>query len=258
MDKQRARHLRSTSMGSALFSPTKAFSKFVTPKVIKQDANEFDDVPQLEDLADFLILSHKKLKPLGSTFISVSPTISPGTDSTTRKHSVASVDSVKDLGMDFIRMIMDPHIPISELKQLLAMQFTIYYTNPRPVPKSLKQIKCCMKRDRKGFMKRLYPKYSLYLLDPREYFLLAAQKMQILRSDYYLITLDKEKIDRYSEKYMGKVRSNFFGSKFSLYGEGDNPSNGGPPDKIREQHAGIIYVFFLMKLYTKNNNRVRE
>ena len=45
-----------------------------------------------------------------------------------------------------------------------------------------------------------------------------------------MISMDQEKIDKKSAGYLGKVRSNFLGTEFSIYDNGLNPKKAKTPD----------------------------
>ncbi len=110
---------------------------------------------------------------------------------------------------------------------------------------------------------RFYPKFRLFVSPPGPECnyavdnwrpLLTAQKMQLLRSDYYSITLDPNTMAKTAPGYVGKLRSNLLGTEFSLYGAGANPSTGLPPDRLRNQHAAIFYVYSQASLQCNYRN----
>jgi tubby-related protein 1 len=70
---------------------------------------------------------------------------------------------------------------------------------------------------------------------------MTGQKNQIMRSAYYLITLDQNSKTRKTPGYLGKLRSNLLCTEFTLYGEGENPKTKLPLDKIRNEHAAVVY-----------------
>ncbi|KAJ7564072.1 hypothetical protein O6H91_03G135400 [Diphasiastrum complanatum] len=98
-------------------------------------------------------------------------------------------------------------------------------------PISLKQpgpretvMQCYIKRD------RTTASYLLYLgLSPTPSengkFLLAARKFRRATSTDYIISLDSEDMSRGSNTYVGKLRSNFLGTKFTVY-DSQPPHNG--------------------------------
>ena len=62
-----------------------------------------------------------------------------------------------------------------------------------------------------------------------------------MRSAYYLITADHNFLKRKSPGYIGKVRSNFRGTEYNVFGQGENPHSGLPIDHVRSQQAAISY-----------------
>ena len=58
----------------------------------------------------------------------------------------------------------------------------------------------------------------------------------------YLITVDHDNLKTKSPGYIGKLRSNFWGSTYNLYDSGENPSTYPGTAKPRENMAGIEYV----------------
>ncbi len=109
------------------------------------------------------------------------------------------------------------------------------------MPQSLKAVRCYIKRDKSGFSKKFYPKYLLYLSDSN-HFVMAGQKMQIIRSAYYGVTMDQAKVDKKTPGYLGKVRSNLVGTEYSIFDQGESPDKGIPPEQVRCQHGAVIYV----------------
>lgn len=97
-----------------------------------------------------------------------------------------------------------------------------------------------IKRSSAGISKKLYANYDLYCFKSKK-FLMTAQKKQIIRSAYYSISLRNGDSKRESEGYIGKLRSNFAANEFNLFGEGENPKSGAEAERVRTQHASVIY-----------------
>lgn len=55
----------------------------------------------------------------------------------------------------------------------------------------------------------------------------------------YLISMDQEKVGKKSSGFLGKVRSNFLGTEFSIYDNGANPDKAKTPESVRSQH-GVV------------------
>lgn len=58
----------------------------------------------------------------------------------------------------------------------------------------------------------------------------------------FLITVDHENLTTKSSGYIGKLRSNFWGSDYNLYDSGENPLRTINTQKPRENMAAINYV----------------
>ncbi|KAH9329316.1 hypothetical protein KI387_001424 [Taxus chinensis] len=98
-------------------------------------------------------------------------------------------------------------------------------------PLSLKQpgprdslIQCFIKRNRATCTYHLYLGLTPTLVENGK-FLLAARKFRRATSADYVISLDREDMSRGSNAYIGKLRSNFLGTKFTIY-DSQPPHNG--------------------------------
>ena len=99
------------------------------------------------------------------------------------------------------------------------------------------QMKCRITRDRKGMDRGLYPTYFLHLEreDGKKIFLLAGRKRKKSATSNYIISTDPTDLSRGGEAFVAKLRSNVFGTQFTLYDDGHKFSS-------RQELAGIIYV----------------
>lgn len=91
-------------------------------------------------------------------------------------------------------------------------------------PISLKQpgfrdgtIQCFIKRDKSNLTYRLYLCLSPALLVENGKFLLSAKRTRRTTCTEYVISMDAGNISRSSSTYIGKLRSNFLGTKFIIY-----------------------------------------
>ncbi|CAN6250767.1 unnamed protein product [Urochloa humidicola] len=91
-------------------------------------------------------------------------------------------------------------------------------------PVSLKQpgprdgvIQCFIKRDKSKLTYRLYLCLSSAVLDESGKFLLAAKRSRRTTHTDYAISMDSKNFSRSSTAYIGKLRSNFLGTKFIIY-----------------------------------------
>ncbi|KAK4254344.1 hypothetical protein QN277_009740 [Acacia crassicarpa] len=91
-------------------------------------------------------------------------------------------------------------------------------------PLSLKQpgprdgmIQCFIKRDKSNLTYHLFLCLSPALLVENGKFLLSAKRTRRTTYTEYVISMDAENISRSSSTYIGKLRSNFLGTKFIIY-----------------------------------------
>ncbi|CAN6359963.1 unnamed protein product [Urochloa humidicola] len=99
-------------------------------------------------------------------------------------------------------------------------------------PVSLKQpghrdgmIQCFIKRDKSKSTYHLYLCLSTAVLTENGKFLLSAKRNRKTTCTEYVISMDADKISRSSSTYIGKLRSNFLGTKFMIY-DTQPPYNG--------------------------------
>ncbi|XP_045747849.2 tubby-related protein 2 [Mirounga angustirostris] len=107
-------------------------------------------------------------------------------------------------------------------------------------------VQCRISRDKRGVDKGMFPLYSLYLeaADGREHFLLAGRKRKRSTTSNYLISLDPKDLSRDGDNFVGKVRSNVLGTKFTIFDNGVNPErkNFVPETaRIREELGAVCY-----------------
>ncbi|XP_063674781.1 tubby protein homolog isoform X2 [Bolinopsis microptera] len=117
----------------------------------------------------------------------------------------------------------------------------------RPAPQN-RDMKCRITRDKKGLDRGMYPTYYLHLEreDHKKVFLLAGRRRKKSSTSNYLISADPTDLSRDGESYVGKVRSNLVGTKFTIYGSGLNPvkpPKPGPEGTViyREELASVVY-----------------
>ncbi|XVF00746.1 hypothetical protein REPUB_Repub04eG0028000 [Reevesia pubescens] len=91
-------------------------------------------------------------------------------------------------------------------------------------PVSLKQpgprdgtIQCFIKRDKSKLTYHLFLSLSPALLVENGKFLLSAKRTRRTTSTEYIISMNADNISRSSSSYIGKLRSNFLGTKFIIY-----------------------------------------
>ncbi|KFP73988.1 Tubby-related protein 3, partial [Apaloderma vittatum] len=115
----------------------------------------------------------------------------------------------------------------------------------RPAPRGI-TVKCRITRDKKGMDRGLFPTYYMHLErdDNRKTFLLAGRKRKKSKTSNYLITVDPTDLSRKGESFIGKLRSNLMGTKFTVYDHGVSPVKAqGLVEKAhaRQELAAICY-----------------
>ncbi|XP_055505874.1 tubby protein homolog isoform X5 [Leucoraja erinacea] len=115
----------------------------------------------------------------------------------------------------------------------------------RPAPQGV-TVKCRITRDKKGMDRGLYPTYYLHLErdDGKKVFLLAGRKRKRSKTSNYLISIDPTDLSRGGESFIGKLRSNLMGTKFTVYDNGVNPEKGTASVdacNLRQELAAICY-----------------
>ncbi|XP_068321043.1 tubby-like F-box protein 8 isoform X2 [Pyrus communis] len=78
-------------------------------------------------------------------------------------------------------------------------------------------IQCFIKRDKSNLTYHLFLCLSPALLVENGKFLLSAKRTRRTTCTEYVISMDADNISRSSNKYIGKLRSNFLGTKFIIY-----------------------------------------
>uniref|UniRef100_I3KVI8 Si:dkey-220f10.4 n=2 Tax=Oreochromis niloticus TaxID=8128 RepID=I3KVI8_ORENI len=115
----------------------------------------------------------------------------------------------------------------------------------RPAPRDV-TIQCRVTRDRRGMEKGIYPTYYLHMEkeDGKRVFLMAGRKRKKCKTSNYLISTDPTNLSRDTNSYIGKLRSNVLGTKFTVYDGGENPEK--KPfikecESVRQELAAICY-----------------
>ncbi|XP_034427352.1 tubby protein homolog [Hippoglossus hippoglossus] len=115
----------------------------------------------------------------------------------------------------------------------------------RPAPRDV-TIQCRVTRDRRGMEKGIYPTYYLHMEkeDGKRVFLMAGRKRKKCKTSNYLISTDPTNLSRDTNCYIGKLRSNVLGTKFTVYDGGENPEKKPfikESESVREELAAICY-----------------
>ncbi|XP_010715531.1 tubby-related protein 3 isoform X2 [Meleagris gallopavo] len=115
----------------------------------------------------------------------------------------------------------------------------------RPAPRGI-TVKCRVTRDKKGMDRGLFPAYYMHLEkdNNRKMFLLAGRKRKKSKTSNYVISVDPTDLSREGESFIGKLRSNLMGTKFTVYDHGVSPIKAqGQVEKAhtRQELAAIYY-----------------
>uniref|UniRef100_UPI00358EAA41 tubby-related protein 3-like isoform X2 n=1 Tax=Myxine glutinosa TaxID=7769 RepID=UPI00358EAA41 len=107
-------------------------------------------------------------------------------------------------------------------------------------------VKCRITRDKKGVDRGMFPTYFLHLeKDGKKIFLLAGRKRKRSKTSNYLISVDATDLSRVGEGFVGKLRSNMMGTRFTVYDNGGNPQRivmaGGDGSTFRQELAAVCY-----------------
>ncbi|XP_078496657.1 tubby-related protein 1 [Lissotriton helveticus] len=111
----------------------------------------------------------------------------------------------------------------------------------RPAPQGV-TIKCRVTRDKKGMDRGFYPTYYVHLDNDKKIFLLAGRKRKKSKTSNYLISIDATDLSRGGENFIGKLRSNLMGTKFTVFDNGANPDKANADwSNVRQELAAIAY-----------------
>ncbi|KAB1254410.1 Tubby-related protein 3 [Camelus dromedarius] len=132
----------------------------------------------------------------------------------------------------------------SQLGEIESLEDFAYSPAPRGIT-----VKCRITRDKKGVDRGLFPTYYMHLEKDEnrkvwEIFLLAGRKRKKSKTSNYLISTDPTDLSREGESYVGKLRSNLMGTKFTVYDHGVSPAKAqGLVEKAytRQELAAVCY-----------------
>ncbi|XP_032865542.1 tubby-related protein 1 isoform X2 [Tyto alba] len=111
----------------------------------------------------------------------------------------------------------------------------------RPAPQGV-TVKCRVTRDKKGMDRGLYPTYYVHLDNDKKVFLLAGRKRKKSKTSNYLISIDPTDLSRGGENFIGKLRSNLMGTKFTVFDNGANPDRANADwSNVRQELSAVVY-----------------
>ncbi|XP_052001601.1 tubby protein homolog isoform X2 [Xyrauchen texanus] len=156
-------------------------------------------------------------------------------NSNTRPGSATSKKSSKEATSASTPLANEPSIDVDDLEE-----FTL-----RPAPQGV-TVKSRITRDKKGMDRGMYPTYYLHMEreDGKKVFLLAGRKRKKSKTSNYLISIDPTDLSRGGESFIGKLRSNLMGTKFTVYDSGVNPvktTSSLEAGNLRQELAAICY-----------------
>ncbi|XP_054439048.1 LOW QUALITY PROTEIN: tubby protein homolog [Pteronotus mesoamericanus] len=158
-------------------------------------------------------------------------------NSNTRPSSATSKKSIREAASAPSPTAPEPSVEV-EVEDL--EEFAL-----RPAPQGI-TIKCRITRDKKGMDRGMYPTYFLHLdrEDGKKVFLLAGRKRKKSKTSNYLISVDPTDLSRGGDSYVGKLRSNLMGTKFTVYDNGVNPQKASSTlesGTLRQELAAVCY-----------------
>ncbi|ELW69501.1 Tubby-related protein 1 [Tupaia chinensis] len=139
------------------------------------------------------------------------------------------------------------HLDTEKKKEERAPSPPVEVDDPRefvlqPAPQD-RTVRCRLTRDKKGMDRGMYPSYFLHLDTEKKVFLLAGRKRKRSKTANYLISSDPTNLSRGGENFIGKLRSNLLGNRFTVFDNGQNPQRGGSASvaSLRQELAAVIY-----------------
>ncbi|KAG6620817.1 Tubby-like protein [Phytophthora cinnamomi] len=102
-------------------------------------------------------------------------------------------------------------------------------------------IRCYVERDRQG-LNRLHPVFRLFLESGNQ-FLLCAQKRTSSKTSNYLLTMEQNPTNRRSNLIVGKLRSNWSGSEYTMYDDGMSPDKTALEANIRNILGAVEFSY---------------
>ena len=111
-----------------------------------------------------------------------------------------------------------------------------------PCRKGTKNIQCYITRQKPGRLSRKNPMYRVFMEETDE-FVMAGRKRINKRTSNYLITMNREKVERSSHMVVGKVRSNASGSIYHVYDHGLDSKNAVTDSSLRSELALVLFEY---------------
>ncbi|CAH8869877.1 unnamed protein product [Trichobilharzia szidati] len=183
-------------------------SRINSPKIVSQINSSSGDKEMSMELVSTTIENSYELCEDGSRRVVLNPT---------NNHS-DTCDVAKSQNSLNIKRRED--VEFHELIQPLAFDSTgdLDGLILKPAPQGV-TMHCCITRDKRGVDGGIYPSYYLHLeREDRKFFLLAARRRKRSTTSNYVISCDVTNLSRGAKCLAGKLRSNFLGTQFTVYG----------------------------------------
>ncbi|KAM4609958.1 tubby-related protein 1 [Polymixia lowei] len=124
-----------------------------------------------------------------------------------------------------------PEVEIDDLEQFVL----------QPAPEGV-TVRCKVTREKRGVGPGFFPTYFLHLDNDKKVFLLAGRKRKKSTTSNYLISIDATDLNRRGENFIGKLRSNLLGTKFTVFDNGLHPDRAlRDMSNARQELAAILY-----------------
>ena len=108
----------------------------------------------------------------------------------------------------------------------------------KPLPPRIGQVRTTISRVKSG-LSLLWPKYTLNLSDSNK-FLLAGKKKSGSATSKYVVSSDPNNMEKSTGGYLGKVRSNFLGTEFSIYDAGKSVKKADMNKNNLRRQEGVV------------------
>lgn len=108
----------------------------------------------------------------------------------------------------------------------------------KPLPPRIGQVRTTISRVKSG-LSMLWPKYTLNLSDSNK-FLLAGKKKSGSATSKYVISSNQNQMEKNSGGYLGKVRSNFLGTEFTIFDNGKGPKKAEQQKNNLRTQQGVV------------------
>lgn len=77
-------------------------------------------------------------------------------------------------------------------------------------------------------------------------YLMSGKKAAFNKTSNYVVSMDRSDFSKDKSNYLGKCRSNFLGTEFTLYDDGVNPKKVKANQQVRKELGGVFYESNIM------------